>query len=158
MPISLDRCSAHELGFGNKTRNNFYKTKETQTRDLNRFYRKFWCLDESISLNGDYNADKGKSLILEWQRCDPSSGAACKDKAEIDAWLKRKFLIVYSNNQRFDSNAYGPDKVVKESQLMYVPISTVLAQERAYEIQMSNVEIEREMYWDLLGGLFKQEQ
>ena len=44
-----------------------------------RFYRKFWCLDEGISLNGDYNSESGKSLVLEWQRCDPSSGITCKD-------------------------------------------------------------------------------
>ena len=132
--MSLSRCSAHELGFGNKTRNDFYKIKQSQEKDLNRFYRKFWCLDEGISLNGDYNSDSGRSLVLEWQKCDPSSGVVCKEQADIDAWLKRKYLILYTNNQKFNSYGFGEDEIIKESQLMYVPISTVLSQERAYEI------------------------
>ena len=72
--------------------------------------------------------------MLEWQRCDPSSGIACKEWEEINAWLKRKYLILYTNNQKFNSYGFGEDEIIKESQLMYVPISTVLSQERAYEI------------------------
>ena len=84
VPITVSRCSAHELGFGKKSRNNFYNIKPSQEKDLKRFYRKFWCLDEEMSLNGDYNSDKGSTLMLEWQRCAASEGITCKDPAEID--------------------------------------------------------------------------
>ena len=71
-------------------------------------------------------------------KCNNDSGG-CRTDAEIESWLRRKFIIVLTNQVRFDAEAYNDGSVVKESVLTYIPINTQLRQEIANEVTIKDL-------------------
>ena len=74
----------------------FYKSHPSYEKDLEFLHRKLKCLDvDKIEVQGDYNSPKARSLVFRFEKC--TNSASCKSDAEIQAWLKRKFIVVYYN-------------------------------------------------------------
>jgi len=48
----------------------------------------------------------------------------CKSKAEILSFFRDKFLLIMYSQVRFDSEKFGEDSIIAESQLNWVTINT----------------------------------
>ena len=78
---------------------------------VTRYYeaksRNFLCpknLDD-VFINGNYNTDSAKNLMIVFEKCDPNErkkkGLKCKTEAEIDDWLLFKYILVLENGIEF---------------------------------------------------------
>ena len=63
------------------------------------------CIDENISLQGDYQSDKTSIFKIVLEICDRTQ-RECKSDDEIQEWMKRKFIVVLANTQRFQTDDY----------------------------------------------------
>ena len=57
---------------------------ESQKRTLYDYRERFICLDdEDLFIENEYSSEEGKSLVIEYYRCDPSE-RDCQPEEEID--------------------------------------------------------------------------
>jgi hypothetical protein len=56
------------------------------------------CIDEDISIYGDWDSSIGGQLLLQLERCDDSvEGNTCVSEEERREWLKKQFFYFLSN-------------------------------------------------------------
>ena len=101
--------------------------------DLSKYYRKLKCLDaDKVQIQGDYNSPQARHLVLLFEKCDPEkfTEGKCKSDEAIIEWLRRKFVIIHSNQMRFNSRDYNSlDKISREAKFEYFPVNTILREE-----------------------------
>ena len=120
----MRQCTDEELGLGPQgyedPRSKFYPVASGGGW-LKNYSRKLNCIDQKIESMGTYNSDSAQKLQIGVVRCDPTV-RQCKSEAEIDLWLKRKFIIVVTNNERFNPVVFTDERVVKESVFTWFPV------------------------------------
>ena len=73
---------------------------------------------DKLVLFGNYNSPKARSLMVVFEECDPSwSPVQCKEKDQIQEWMKDKYIIVLSNHEKFIPWKFDEDKIEKQSSL-----------------------------------------
>ena len=77
-------------------------------------------------MTGDYNSDIAESINIQLKKCDSELRTDCKSEEEITHWMRRKFIIVVTNNERFEPTVYTDEKVVRESVMTWHPIKSVI--------------------------------
>ena len=109
---------------------------------------------------------------MQWERCDPSTyQGRCKNNFQITEWLKRKFIVVLNNEEKFKDQGFEDAilkveeefkdqqfedvKIARVSRFHWIPIASDRRIERAYEITMSELALEdslifrfSRMYWN----------
>ena len=93
------------------------------------YYKKLKCIDEThIEVQGDYNSYKAREFVILFTKCDNSTYTGpgfCKPEHEIIEWLRRKFIFVVMNTQRFSTSEFSDEKKkVDESRTLWIPVST----------------------------------
>ena len=58
------------------------------------------CLGEHIEITGSFDTEKGSNLMVVFEKCDLGP-SLCKNDADIDEWLKQKYIVVLENNKVF---------------------------------------------------------
>ena len=48
----------------------------------------------------------------------------CKSKEEIDQFLRGKYMLLYTNRVRFQSNSFGDASIIKESLVEFMGVSS----------------------------------
>ena len=97
-------CSKEELGLvvGQEDKSEFYPIHTNSRKDTAFYHKKLKCIDENIHIQGDYNSEKAKVLKLSFEKCNnATSDVVCFSDEQITSWLRRKFIIVVQNQQRF---------------------------------------------------------
>ena len=56
--------------------------------------------DDEISIFGNWNTDYIKNLMVAFEKCD-SNVRTCKSEAEINAWIKTKYIVTMTNTRSF---------------------------------------------------------
>ena len=59
-----------------------------------------------MMVRGDYNSNTAQLLIIALNRCHPDNspeGVVCKSDQEIDDFIRGKYLVIFNNEIRFDS-------------------------------------------------------
>ena len=57
----------------------------------------------------------------------------CKSEEEIHDWMKRKFIVVNMNKQRFGTREYAEEKKISsETKFEYIPINSQIREELVY--------------------------
>ena len=154
-PLRYHTCTREELRLEDDpttelppsgTSTQFYPIKKEGTQvDLDYYYKKLKCLDQDqqIEVQGDYNSAYARSVILLFERCTNSTytgEGACKSDEYITEWLKRKFVLVAQNNERFSSLDYAHGaKVVSETVVEWLPINTQVREELVMRIQLTEL-------------------
>ena len=116
-------CSEEELGIVEGD-SKFFPIHENSLRDTKMVSQKLQCLDKDFRLQGDYNSAYAKILKLTFEICDRSvEENDCAPEEEIRDWLKRKFLVVLMNQERFQQTI-GEDMIKQESKLVWYPIES----------------------------------
>ena len=87
------------------------------------------CTDVPLDVAGEYNSDSIRHLQIHFIKCNSSIRDDCKSDEEITEWLKRKFIFVITNNERFVPTVYTDERVMRESVLIWHPIKSILREE-----------------------------
>ena len=81
--------------------------REKLSGQLDFYKGKLLCTDETdMMIRGDYNSNTAQLLIIAFNRCHPDNspeGVVCKSDKEIDDFIRGKYLVVFNNEIRFDS-------------------------------------------------------
>jgi len=89
---------------------------------LSFHHKKFVCIDqEDMRINGDYSTSKARLMNFQLVKCHGHD--YCKSDEEIKAYLRNKFVVMLSNQIRFESRNVGGESVVKESNLDWIPVN-----------------------------------
>ena len=56
-------------------------------------------------------------------------------------WLRGKFILIFHNQIRFDTQIYGKGAVVKESRLIYYPVSSQVSEIFPLKVQKTDIEL-----------------
>ena len=91
--------------------------------------KKFKCIPrKDLIIWGDYNSAKAQQISIKFEMCDSTkerfAGVACEEKAVIQKWLRRKFIVVIFNQIRFNPKGFLDAATIKEARLNYIPISS----------------------------------
>ena len=67
-----------------------------------------------------------RQFILLFEKCDNATfDGVCKSEEEITDWIRRKFVIVIYNSQKFSSKDYEDSKkVISETVVNWIPINS----------------------------------
>lgn len=105
----------------------FLPISETNKPQLTLYKKKILCTDErEMMIKGDYNSNTAQQLIISFNRCHKDNsppGTVCKSEKEINEFIRGKYLVLLTNQIRFDSELPGLDAIIKESILTWYPVS-----------------------------------
>ena len=93
--------------------------------------------------------------MIQFEKCDPTLRSTCKDEDEILRWLRRKFILTYTNQRRFRIQNYDEKKVVEEARTNWIPINSQLREEIVFKMEITELTLEDERVW-LSFGLGQQ--
>ena len=108
---------------------------------LNFYWKKFYCYDEYVDQHGNYNSADFSGLQVSFVKCDPALRDTCKSDQEIEDFMKRLFLLTYTNSIRFDQTDYHTKRAIPEARLMWHPIRSSQRAEQVYEILNSELRL-----------------
>lgn len=107
---------------------------------LKTYKKAMKCIEKPYELWGDYNSDVTQNLMVVFEKCDdrPKSEFAesesasegnetkvkCKSEAEIDEWMKQKYLLVQQNEKKYSHHADDfSERLQKHSIISQHPLS-----------------------------------
>ena len=73
---------------------------------LLKYANKLKCIEEDVSVYGNYDTGVFSSLMIVFEKCDPEL-RTCKDPKEIKEWLKLKFIFTVTNTKKFVQYKFG---------------------------------------------------
>ena len=127
----------------------FYTPQANSVSDVSRYQAKLKCIDKKVEISGEYSSQQARALKLVFEKCDQEKleltdpDATCKTDEEISTWLQRKFIIVLSNQERFNSTTQQIDK---DSKLTWIQINSLSRQEHAWQIQITDIQQRIELF------------
>jgi len=106
-PLPTKRCTDEDLRLSGDS-SDFYPAHEGSARDLSTYGKKLWCFDydkfadagydHALEVQGDYNADKARTIKLTFEKCNSETfNGTCQSDENISKWLVRKFFLVLEN-------------------------------------------------------------
>ena len=69
----------------------------------------------------------------------------CKDEETINNFIKTRYLLILSNQVRFDTTKYGSESIVRESHIHWLPVTTQVQQNVPYLLTLTNLELQDEL-------------
>jgi len=70
----------------------------------------------------------------------------CKSEEEINIWLRRKFVLIAINTERFSTKDFDESKLNKEIRLEWLQINTQQREEQVYKVQMTDLSLQDTYY------------
>lgn len=91
------------------------------------------CVDQSeLRLAGEYSSDEGSFVKVSLNAC--VGQAHCKSDQEIKDYLRGSYMLLLTNQMRFDSTRFGPDAIVRESRISWNRFSVITPQDQPFII------------------------
>ena len=122
-PLQTHVCTEEELG---RTTGEYSKPHLFPSAKGNYDYDKvdgLICLEEQdLHLYGSWQSAIGRILTMHVEIC--SGHEYCMNETDALNTLKGNLIFLVTNRIRFDSNHYGADAIIKESQAQFLPIMT----------------------------------
>ena len=109
--IKYEPCKQEEINFNGDADEDaytFYTPAVEFETDVKRFAPDLNCLRGDTALQGDYDASRGKQLLVAFEICTDPEGTSdaekkCFPEKEIYKWMRRKFILVLENQILFKS-------------------------------------------------------
>ena len=120
-------CDQEKLLGGGKNGSTFFKLNKKTETDARIYAPKMLCpIDlQDNQLQGDYNAQKAKNLMVIFEKCHESwSNETCKSDAEIEQWIKGKFIAVLTNQKKFIPYKFGDERMEIQLQLNWYALNS----------------------------------
>ena len=87
--IETRRCTEEDLYLNeeedeemgqNESQSKMYTLHEQGKSSVEYYKKKFRCIDEEISVIGDYNSDKARQFVIQFEKCDNETRSTCKSE------------------------------------------------------------------------------
>ena len=122
-PLPNRFCSREEIGLERTENTKIYPIYERSIPEVETYSKKFKCIDsKSQVIWGDYNSAKAMQLAVKFHMC--SGHDYCKSKDEIRDWISGMYIVLLYNQVRFDSEEVWENSKIKESRILYIPVSS----------------------------------
>ena len=95
-------------------------------------------MKKAYELSGDIDSERGRMVTFELELAEPcppdtNDTTNCKTEDQITEWLKGKYMLVLSNNERFNNEAnLFEDNIARYSRIDWIPISSQVRQEHIF--------------------------
>ena len=125
IPIPMHTCTREELGLdeGEQT---FFNVKPDHRDWIDLYQQKFLCFDtEMMRARGSFHSKSARTLQFQLKRCVNStdSDVVCKPDEEITEFMKGKYMLLLSNQIRFNPRVFGEESIVAESSVGWYRLS-----------------------------------
>ena len=98
---------------------------------------------------GNYDSSRTSNLVIVFEKCDPrTSSVPCKSEEEIEDWMYFKYLVVFSNQKKFQSHKFSDDKINAEAEVTWYPLNAKTRSEYVHHITRISIEL-RDMLFDI---------
>ena len=143
-------CTEEELGLNDNKKDpnhgQFFKIHDQSLINVKLYRKKFLCIDkEEIRLYGDYNSLEAQIINVYYERCNNQTIVpmnTCHSNEEITNFLKRKFIIVLQNQERFQSHKYDESRIIKEAKFRWFAIKSSDRQEVVQKVKVSKLQLQ----------------
>ena len=106
IPIEPHICSREELGLTGANSQFLPSTRSAVIAEVERYQQKFMCLEEKdMKIYGDYNSNRARQIQVRLEKCHDQ--AYCKSDEVIDRFLEDKYILLLTNQIRYDAQEYG---------------------------------------------------
>ena len=86
-------------------------------------------MKKAYELSGDIDSERGRMVTFELELAEPcppdsNNKTNCKTQDQITEWLKGKYILILSNNERLINSAEPfEESIEKYSRIDWIPIS-----------------------------------
>ena len=76
------------------------------------------------------------------KKCNKNKRDDCKSEEEVAEYMEDKFMLLLSNQIRFDSSRYSEESIVKESRLLWLNTNTENQLEQTFYIRKTFINLQ----------------
>lgn len=118
-------CTAEDFGLnGVKSPDSkFFQAAPNQQVIFNSKLSSLQCIDQELSLQGNFNAESGQLANVVLTRCDSSVRSTCKSDAEVKQWLRDKVIYIVYNSVIFNTDSFDENTLTKVSVIQKTSIN-----------------------------------
>ena len=135
-------------------KNDFTRDKENITLSHKMFYplingketelemilgKSLLCIDEDVSLKGDWQSGVAKVLIASFEKCDRKARKTCRSDQEVNEWLKDKYMYVVFNEVILDQYGFRGKKFQYNSLIDFIPIGSNTKVFQSYNVKTTQL-------------------
>ena len=128
--VPSHECTDEELGLQGSSpssASNFFRITKSSLKTVTTFKHKMRCIKQKeMRIRGSYDSEEGRLINVQLQKCVVGDGSPnnCKSESDIEEYFKDKFFLMLSNQVRFVQDDFSEKKVVRESTIKKLKIST----------------------------------
>ena len=144
---------------GNNDKSKFYQTADYSVADIDTYGVGLKCPVNAsdLSIQGKYDASAAKNLMVIVQKCNPeTSEVTCKSDAEIEEWLRYKFILIVRNQRKFIQYQFGEKRVQKAAELKWYSVNNVMRSDNPMVIYRSDIYLDDNQF--SLGSFMSDEE
>ena len=97
------------------------------------------CINQEYDIYGDYDSVAASHLVIQFEKC---SGEGCKSEAEIETFLRRKFILTMENQESFNNDDYSDNKIQRVSKTIWYMVNSQYRSEYINEMQVTQMELQ----------------
>ena len=106
------------------------------------------CLKENTHIAGNYNTDKGSTLMVAFERCDTRLRTKCKSDKEIRDWLQERWFLIMENDKEFSQREFDHDSVTMASFVYWYKMSPDYNIDYVREVERQKFSL-NDSFWNL---------
>ena len=125
VPIRSRPCTPKDFGLEPNENQRFFNVAEQKKPEFLRLMHRLQCIDESLSIYGDWNTATAQVIFLAFHPCDSKVRKTCRSKAEIDEWLQNKYIVFVYNKYVFDHDGFNQRTFTKYATLDWINYDTM---------------------------------
>ena len=108
--IESHTCTPKELGLEESNDGKYMKPTKASYNFVKLYQKKFLCINEEDRfVRGNFQSEAASLIQVRLNRC--SGEDYCKSKEEIDEFVRGKYILLYLNRVRFQSNYFGEESI-----------------------------------------------
>ncbi len=120
--IPSRRCTDEDLGLDGGENSQFYPMSKS-VKDQIRYYRdSYLCIDSDMTkISGSYDAEEGRMIYIRLSyKCKVEN--ECTEEEKSKKLFRGGWVFFVNNRIRFDNRKYEDEALVKEVELMWIPV------------------------------------
>ena len=115
---------------------------------IRKDYQSYLCIEQSeLFIRGSFQSNKASLLDIRLERCRDRPD--CKSDAEITAYFRGTYILMYYNQIRFDSRKYFEESVVLESSVEWIKVNSQIQTVQPFKVSKTQLLLQDHRFFDL---------
>lgn len=112
-----------------------------KSQSYKRYVPAMKCLDEDISIYGDFNTNIAASFMVVFEKCAPEGQLTCADPATIEEWLKFKYILTAENTENYLQTKPADERMEAFSRFVWFALTTSSRIDKVKYITFNDIEL-----------------